>query len=744
MGASDFGFSSTINPKITLTLSLSGGQEVVEFYQAELHNSNKQGTFKVGLGNFPSEGLGPGEVVHEGFSGSPLAKIESNSGSNSDYVKTTWTKLGGLMYVLDDYYLSTSNEDKDGDGMLDEVFHSPEKATEVGPVTFAEASDWKTGNQQNADHPRWGLTENEKTWIRTAVQENAPIRVRIDYDDFGSMRSWTNASSSGYGYHTIADLWRPESSDQPETFTTSYGSLTAAVAQDSFETLAFSLRTSERMDGPASDLDPLRNLIDMNMRAIHSNSMWDGAEGYSRYLSLYDGAALGGNEQEPQSYTKEGSNSKHGFWGNSIESWGQRSVILFDKPRWPLLSLGQLQHANLGRYHFDPTYIIGNSYAHVRIPMDDFLVTDFGDATSLNLFDLSYLVNERIWDGFFFSTLDIPQTVSEREGIIDDLENTALTLADLTLNPRMEFIDSDTGDAERYEQIVVSDPADDNFESAIYRPASEMWVNGAFNVNSTSVEAWKAVLSSTQGLRFPIYSPENSTEIITETDVSFSRSSRPYNYGFKAGDPTTESEFWKGYRTLSSAEVTDLAESIVEQIKARGPFLSLASFVNRRLTDDEFGKKGALQAALDDPSLGSNPDLAVNDFSDLHPDIGSEPVVPFTQATSLRSQNLAYTDETIMGLPGYVLQSDVLQQIGSFLTVRSDTFTVRAYGDVVDPITNEVTSRVFCEAKVQRVPEPMTPVDSTRSEMEELIQPSSAYGRRLQIVSIKWLNADEI
>lgn len=753
MGASDFGFSSTINPRITLSLSLGDGQKTVEFYQAELHNSNRQGTFKVYFGNFPSAGLGPGEVVHQGFIGSPLAKIESSSGANADYVKTTWTKLGGLMYVLDDYYLGMIPKkdengevvkDEDGNTIYVEDFHSPEEASVDGPVGFEEAAEWKTGNLQISNHPRWGLTSDEKTWIRTAVAENAAISVRIDYDDFGSMRSWTNDPSAGYGYHTIADLWRPESSDQPQTFSTSYGSLSAAVAQDSFETLAFSLRSSERMDGPASDLDPQRNLIDMNVRAIHSNSMWDGEEGHTRYLSLYDGAALGGNEQEPQSYTKEDSNAKQGFWGNSIQSWGQRSVILFDKPRWPLLSLGQLQHANLGRYHFDPTYIVGNSYAHVRIPMDDFSVTEFGEAEDLKLFDLSYLVNERVWDGFFFSSLEIPRTEGELADLLLDLENPDITLADYTLNPRMEFIASELSDVERYQRIVVEDSTDDNFESAIYRPASEMWVNGAFNVNSTSVEAWKAVLSSTQGLRFPIYDPMNTYEVITGEGVSFSRFSRPYNKGFKAGDTSSEGEFWKGYRSLSAAEVTDLAESIVEQIKARGPFLSLASFVNRRLTDDALGKKGALQAALDDPSLGGDANLAVNQFSEQHPDLGSEPVEPFTQATSLLSKNLSDTDETIMGLPGYVLQSDVLQQIASFLTVRSDTFTIRSYGDVVNPVTNEVTSRVLCEAKVQRLPEPLIPVDSTRAEMDEYIQPSSPYGRRLQIVSIKWLNEDEI
>ena len=43
-----------------------------------------------------------------------------------------------------------------------------------------------------------------------------------------------------------------------------------------------------------------------------------------------------------------------------------------------------------------------------------------------------------------------------------------------------------------------------------------------------------------------------------------------------------------------------LAEAIVEEVKARGPFRSMAEFVNRKLngTADQ-QRKGALQAALD-------------------------------------------------------------------------------------------------------------------------------------------------
>ena len=36
-------------------------------------------------------------------------------------------------------------------------------------------------------------------------------------------------------------------------------------------------------------------------------------------------------------------------------------------------------------------------------------------------------------------------------------------------------------------------------------------------------------------------------------------------------------------RSLSDAQVTDLAKQIVQQVKVRGPFLNMADFLNRRL-----------------------------------------------------------------------------------------------------------------------------------------------------------------
>jgi len=57
---------------------------------------------------------------------------------------------------------------------------------------------------------------------------------------------------------------------------------------------------------------------------------------------------------------------------------------------------------------------------------------------------------------------------------------------------------------------------------------------------------------------------------------------------------------WMGMRALSADEVNQLAIAIVEEVKSRGPFISLADFVNRRLTEenDITSHMGTLDAAI--------------------------------------------------------------------------------------------------------------------------------------------------
>ena len=91
----------------------------------------------------------------------------------------------------------------------------------------------------------------------------------------------------------------------------------------------------------------------------------------------------------------------------------------------------------------------------------------------------------------------------------------------------------------------------------------------------------------------------------------------------------------------------------------------------------------------------------------------------------------------------------MLTAIGSQITVRADTFLIRAYGDARDPSGN-VLAKAWCEAVVQRLPDYVDPRDLPEAAdgwpvSSSRLNPINAlFGRRIEIRSFRWLSSDEI
>ena len=113
----------------------------------------------------------------------------------------------------------------------------------------------------------------------------------------------------------------------------------------------------------------------------------------------------------------------------------------------------------------------------------------------------------------------------------------------------------------------------------------------------------------------------------------------------------------------------------------------------------------------------------------------------------------AATGSRYAGIPGYVMQSDLLQGLGSSLAVRGDTFLIRAYGESLNA-DGSVAAEAWCEAVVQRLPEFVDPADTADKQMRSAgnlpnvvpqLQPlNELYGRKFRITSFRWLNKDEV
>ena len=115
----------------------------------------------------------------------------------------------------------------------------------------------------------------------------------------------------------------------------------------------------------------------------------------------------------------------------------------------------------------------------------------------------------------------------------------------------------------------------------------------------------------------------------------------------------------------------------------------------------------------------------------------------------------AATGSRFSGAPGYVIQSDLLKPIGNTLSVRDDTFRVRAYGEARSQNGN-ITARAWCEAVVQRIPE-YTDDSNDSHEAARIMNTDGAFednpaitsinrlmGRKFKVVSFRWLNQNEI
>jgi hypothetical protein len=239
---------------------------------------------------------------------------------------------------------------------------------------------------------------------------------------------------------------------------------------------------------------------------------------------------------------------------------------------------------------------------------------------------------------------------------------------------------------------------------------------------------------------------DSATGSIRETDVPtgrivVSRFALPCSAdeGGDAGDPAA----WGGARYLTDGQIDRLASECVRQVKLRGPFLNMADFINRRLTNDETGVCGALQAAIDWDEFNHHAPGSDGESINARFKRRSD-MITLDQLTSWRLNfPKAGTGSRWTGIPGYVTQADLLRRLGNNIAVRDDTFTIRAYGEALDS-KGAVTARAWCEAVVVRGKEYLDPMDDVEVTAAKLGHINKLFGRRLEVVSFRWLHHDEI
>jgi Tfp pilus assembly protein PilX len=422
-------------------------------------------------------------------------------------------------------------------------------------------------------------------------------------------------------------------------------------------------------------------------------------------------------------------------WGRHGQSL---SPVLYDLPQgsMPVLSMGQLQQANLTaddialNVGHQPALAVGNSYSTpflnrnltVQARSDTYTTRyNTGQAsynTTRKYYDIAYLLNTSLWDGSFFST--VPASGATFSPV----------------NPRLLLTDA-TSITEARDGTQV---------------AAHTLIQGAFNINSTSVDAWTSLLA---GMRALPALPVSGATANTKTSA-FPRSIRQPSDATTVGSAVTavapsgdKADAYSGFRRLTDDQIRTLAQAIVKQVRLRGPFVSLSHFVNRALVPaasdtSGLGFAGALQSAIDSTTI--------NDFANVTA-TADKLVIPASHTYYADSTatdfalNAPRAPQRSTGIPGWLTQADILQAVGSVLASRSDTFLVRTYGDVQNPATGVVTGRAWCEAVVQRLPEYVdngTGIKAPETAPSATNATNQTFGRRFRVVSFRWLSPADI
>lgn len=281
-------------------------------------------------------------------------------------------------------------------------------------------------------------------------------------------------------------------------------------------------------------------------------------------------------------------------------------------------------------------------------------------------------------------------------------------------------------------------------KDAYERAASYLRIKGGFNVNSVSIEGWSHFLSgllSRSQVFLPSVTGQEPSAIITPDSKDGKFLITRYNLANaepaeRATGKEKEDRYWNGSREVSADQIKELARAIVPQFKQRDPFRSMAEFVNRRIsTDKKLAVSGALQSALDDSTVTINAPFRSELIKGTETSSAGKPVYNFPEAAQGSRKQ---------GITGYVTQADLLASVGTSLSVRSDTFTIRAMGEARDG-TGKLQSRAWCEAVVQRTAAYVNPSEDPVTAFGNLTKAENIkFGRRFEIVSFRWVPANEI
>ena len=451
----------------------------------------------------------------------------------------------------------------------------------------------------------------------------------------------------------------------------------------------------------------------------------------------------GGIAVDPKTY--------RGYFGaNGGLPEGSSFVPMLHVPVTATASLGDLIPTNMAGGSLLPRVVhpFGNSRAHPLIPSDKVSQT-----LGTVMMDHSFLLNDALWDSYYFSSLTAYDGGSSRvlpaAKTIKEVLTGVFNSTEPALNNRLIPVVNQSDTTKQVNEIAGLSDLERSRKLAKY-----VAIKGPFNLNSTSVDAWRAVLHSLRdrqvnGLDVKVTGvAPNSVTALSPIGYSngsttpFVRTGKPL-----AGAGGAPGMLWAGYKSLSDDEIKELAKQIVVEIKNRGvsdsaPPFSLAEFVNRRPGSSVQPTAGLLQTAIDNTKINSK---------SINADAIARDSKPVTAASIIGKRNAGVQTSSVMdgnsaeGAPSMLTQGDLMAALAPVATVRGDTFKIRSYGECTTPNGNTVLARAWCETIVQRVPDFVDSADLPETSQDSLTSLANrTFGRRFSVVSFRWLSEGEL
>ena len=448
---------------------------------------------------------------------------------------------------------------------------------------------------------------------------------------------------------------------------------------------------------------------------------------------------------------KAGLSNSVGFFHEKMQigsnMGSSNTAAMFDLPRSPLLSVGQLKHANLNNYSHGPAYVIGNSYASPQVgryktwarvralkaqPEGTMDITGQKNKfnfsanipgvgnTQITLFpwqnnwndeygpirddeaqnehqnvtlDHSFYANRALFDGYFFSGIKDLDTFTQ---IPTDLVR-GKRFAPFRNSRLIPFLGEEWMENGKWKLTNYDAKLDDSLKSGLpsnkdlqYQSlAGNLLLDGAFNINSTSVDAWVSQLSALKGINI-----SGSSSPSSETP-------------FPRFLNEIEENSWNTICSLDDDQIIGLAKNLVKQVKLRGPFLSFSDFVNRRIQSEAkdsliflpftewpeetrnstIGLRGSIQAAIADTEINQgNFNFRLVSQSMGNP---SKPKVPSTRFQSNIYLPTPFTDSTYFTSSNFQSSSFGLHAItGTQHQIPGSNFGRVAFSQPATPVPN--------------------------------------------------------